>query len=175
MSEALARIFALQQREINEIERQRQLARAQHEREIAAFQNSGLPEIFRTLADVPVRNDVRQRIYKSTFGDLAWDHCNPRKVPRAKELLCVSLGGSSGASPRWWCQESRDTGRVKYCYNDGVSSRTTSEFDTCDGTWLATFLEYAAKACDPEAIAQKMSATAADTPGETPRRRLQPV
>lgn len=170
MSEALAQIFAAQQREINEQERRRQLARAQQEREILAFQNSGLPDIFRAIAAVLVREDVRQRIYKTKFEETTWDHC---KSPRAKDMTFVSPNGSSGSGPRWWCVESPDSGRIKYIYNNGVSYKNDEVFDQPEGPWLNAFIEYAARVCDPDAIAQKMAET--PTSAEQPRRRLQPV
>ena len=173
MSEALARIFAIQQREINEQERRRQLERAKHMREVAAFQNSGLPDILRTLADVPCRKDVQQRIYKNNFSDTTWDHC---KSPGAKDITCMNLYGG-GSGPRWLCVESPDSGRMRYIYNSGVSVRTDEAFDRPDGPWLDAFLEYAARACDPEAVAQKMAATppAPTTDAQPARRRLQAV
>ena len=107
MSDALARVFALQQREINEQERQRQIALAQREREINAFMNSGLPAIYIEFSDVPLKEEAQRRTYKKMFAECTWAHCDPR-VKRVSEMSFLAVGGN-GSGPRWWCKENNDS------------------------------------------------------------------
>lgn len=175
MSEALARIYALQQTEINEIERRKQIAAAKRRREIVAFQNSGLPALFRSLADVPLRADVRQRIFKQKFSELTWAHCNPTTTNNEKELSCTCLSGYSGSGPRWWCEASADTGEIRYGYQSGRTGSQIEMFSAPERGWLDEFIRFAASACDPAAIAQKIAEVQPEQPQPNPRRQLQPV
>jgi hypothetical protein len=177
MSETLARIFALQQREINENERHRQLALAKRTREITAFMNSGLPALFIECSAVPLSKDSQQRLYKKVFAECTWDHCDARKK-QVSEMSFSQLGGSSSSNPRWWCTEDKDSGRMLYMYS------ATGSYSNCEvrsneptGPWLDAFIEYIAKVCDPQAIADKLSESQANQARETHfnRRQLQPV
>lgn len=173
MNDAIARIYALQQRELNEKLRQQELNNARYRREVAAFQNSGLPTIFGLLANVPLRQEVKQRTYSTDFKSLSWSTQNPANSPNMKDVTLRDLRGNNG--PRWWCSESLDTGRMKYCYKGGTTGSQEERFDEPGGHWLAAFIEYAAAACDPDTIAQILSASAPEpTPAPT-RRQIQPV
>lgn len=176
MSEALAKIFALQQREINDNERARQAFIAQNEREISAFMNSGLPAIFIECADVPLSHDAQQRHYKKTLGECTWPHQDTRKH-RVKEISMSSIGGN-GSGPRWWCKEDADSGRMVYCYNaTGSYSGATVWAHEPDERWIGPFIEYIAKMCDPQAVADKLSEAQANQAREAHfnRRQLQPL
>lgn len=168
MSEALARIYAMQQREINEIERHRQQQIAKRQRLIAAFNASGFISLFNEFRNVPLRTEVRQRAYKSNVGELTYQSSmTPDKL---SDMSFVSISGNSNG-PRWWCEET-DTGRIRYCHADGSIRCTADTFDTPHGPWLDSFVEYLAKATDPTTIAEKLSA--ASTPQQS-RRQLQPI
>jgi hypothetical protein len=173
MNDAIARIYALQQRELNEKIRQQELDNARHRREIAAFQNSGLPTIFGLLVDVPLRQEVQTKTRGNDFKSLCWSHKNPANSPNMKDISLRELRGNNG--PQWRCAESLDTGRMKYCYRSGTCGSQEEYFDEPGGHWLTAFIEYAAAACDPDTIAQILSAS---TPEPTPaptRRQIQPV
>lgn len=177
MSEALARIFALQQREINENERQRQLAAAKRTREITAFMNSGLPALFIECSAVPLSKDSQQRLYKKVFAECTYDHCDTRKRQVA-EMSFYQIGGGNGSGPRWWCAEDRDSGRMLYLYSpNGSYSVGEVRASEPTGPWLDAFIEYIAKVCDPQAIADKLSESQANQAVEARfnRRQLQPV
>jgi hypothetical protein len=177
MSEALARIFALQQREINENERARQALIAQNEREVRAFMDSGLPAIFIECADVPLSHNAQQRHYKKTLGECAWAHHDPRKT-RMKEISLPCIGGGTGSGPRWWCKEDADSGRMVYCYNaTGSYSGATVWEKEPNERWVGPFIEYIAKMCDPQAIADKLSESQANQARENHfnRRQIQRV
>lgn len=177
MSEALARIFALQQREINEQERQLQLMNAKHAREVHAFMTSGLPEIFTECADLPLSKSAVGRLYKKTLGQCTWDHCDPRKN-QIREMVFSSLGGS-GSGPRWRCYESADSGRVLYTYSPIGSTSAETTTNEPAGEWLDAFIEYVAKLCDPQAVADKLSESQANRAREEyfnrAGRKMQPV
>ena len=175
MSEALSRIFALQQRELNEKERHRQREIAKQQRIIAAFQASGLLDIFDEFRNVPLRPDVRARIYKSNIGELCWQ--NGIERTRQHDLSFMALHGTS-SGPRWWCEESRDTGRIRYGYRSGRSGVNDEFFDTPDGLWTDQLIEYMAAAADTDTIAQKiqsMERTERNTAAPVGRRQMQPV
>jgi hypothetical protein len=173
MNDAIARIYALQQRELNEKRRQQEMAQAKHRRELAAFQNSGFPTVFRLLASVPLRPEVQQRIHCPDFQSLGWSHQNPANNPNMKDVSLRDLHGNSG--PRWWCHESLDSGRMQYCYRSGSTGSRDECFETPDGDWLNAFIEYAARACDPDIIAQILSTSAQEPTPAPVRRQIQPV
>lgn len=171
MNAALTQIYALQQRELNEKERQRQLAAAKNHRQIAAFSASGLIDIFEELRDVPLRSDVRQRVYKSKVAELCYHDSSPRDKTNSLSFAPVN-GASSG--PRWWCEENADSGKMWYCYSSGMSRDSGTSFETPQGVWLDRFVEYMAQAADPAVIAARVqSAGSATSP--TTRRQVQPV
>lgn len=169
MSEALARIYAMQQREINQIERHRQQQIAKRQRLIAAFNASGLISLFNEFRNIPLRIEVRQRVYKSTVNELTYQSSMP--TDQLFDMSFVSISGCSNG-PRWWCEET-DTGRIRYCYTNGTTASRAEMFDTPQGSWLDSFVEYLAKATDPAMIAERMAETPALEP--PPRRQLQPI
>lgn len=168
MNDALAQIFALQQKEIKEQEQRRQRAAQIHDREVCAFQDSGLPDIVRALVAVPLRAEVRARIHLNKFGDITYQY---EKRPRAKEITLMNLHGT-GSGPQWWCSVSPDSDNINYNYNDG---RHTSVRSSPDNGWLSAFLTFAAQACDPSAIAQKTTEALPNPTVAAQRRRVQPV
>jgi hypothetical protein len=178
MIEALAQIFALQQRELNEQERHRQRAKAKREREIAAFINSGLPALFTECAQIPLRQNVQQKLYKKVFCQCTYDHCDPRSRQTAEmSFSALSIGGHG---PRWWCGESEDSSRMRYLYSDtGSYSKVTMNETAPNGRWLDAFIEYVAQMCDPQAIADKLSEAQANAAIEERfsrnRRRLEAI
>lgn len=151
---ALNKVYELQQKELAAKSAAEKAANAKHQREVAAFQNSGLPEIFRQFADIPLRTEIRQRIYLSDFKALAYSSPHPGNNPRMKDVTLRCLYGNNG--PRWWCVESPDTQRIKYAYSSGRAGSGTNCFDAPSGEWLDAFIEYAAKACDPAAVADAL-------------------
>lgn len=175
MSAALTQIYALQQRELNEQERRRQQQIAKSQRQIAAFSASGLIDIFEELRDVPLRNEVRQRIYKAKVSELCYHGGNDVRN-KTNSLSFVSVNGSSG-SPRWWCEESADSGKMWYCYNSGMSRDQDKSFETPQGVWLDRFIEYMAQAADPTVIAARVQLKphAGDDALPAPRRQLQAI
>lgn len=173
MSAALTQIYALQQRELNEKERQRQRHLAKSQRQIAAFSASGLVDIFEELRDVPLRNDVRQRVYKSKIADLCYHAGDTRD--KTSSLSFVPVNGMS-SGPRWWCEENADSGKMWYRYSSGMSGDHGTDFETPQGIWLNRFIEYIAHAADPAAIETKVQLVPAVISGDNaPRRQLQPV
>jgi hypothetical protein len=173
MSEALAKIYALQQREINDNERARQALIAKNQREINAFMTSGLPAIFIECAGVPLSSDSQQRHYKKTLGECAWVHQDPRHK-RIKEIALPAIGGAGGSGPRWWCQEDADSSRMVYCYNaTGSYSGATVWEKEPNERWVGPFIEYIAKMCDPQAIADKLSESHDSQTRETHSNRRQ--
>lgn len=168
MSETLARIYAIQQREINQIKRHQQQQIAKRQRLIAAFNASGLVSLFNEFRNIPLRPEVRQRVYKNTVSELTYQSSTP--VDKLSDMSFVSVSGCSNG-PRWWCEET-DTGRIRYCYTSGTTGSTTETFDTPQGLWFDTFVEYLARATDPTAIAERLSAAPA---AQQPRRQLQPI
>lgn len=168
MSNALTKIYALQQRELNEQERRRQQQIAKQQRVAAAFNTSGLPDIFVEFRDVPLRSNVQQRVYKRTIAELCYDSSTPPN--NRYSLSFASINGSSNGR-RWYCEENPDTGDMRYCYNDGLQIKIYSQ---PQGAWLDHFIEYMAAAADPTIIANRIqTATPASAP--SPRRQLQPV
>lgn len=168
MSTALTRIYALQQRELNEKERQRQQEIAKARRIASAFNTSGIIDIFEELRDVPLRNEVRQRVYKSKIEELCWQANLPRE--KLNDLSFMAVNGCS-SGPRWWCQESADTQKMQYGYRSGFTCDPGTFFDTPSGEWLDRFIEYLAAAAEPAVIANRMATI--ETP--TGRRQMQPL
>jgi hypothetical protein len=160
MSEALARIFALQQREINEQERRRRLLEAQRDRERAAFMVSGIPDIFAECANLPLKPEAQARLYKQTFAQCTYDHCDTRKRQVA-EVSFTAVGGH-GSGPRWACAEDRDSGRMRYLYspNNSLSAEVVAAEPT--GPWIDAFIAYVASVCDAKAVADKLSESQAN-------------
>lgn len=169
MSNALAKIYALQQRELNEKERQKQQRIAKHQRLIAAFSASGFLDIFNEFRNVPLRSEVRQRVYKQTVGELTY-HAGTAANPLHSMSFMPITGMSSG--PRWWCEET-DTGKIIYGYTSG---RTTGVefFDSPGGLWLDSFIEYLAAAADAGVITN-MIQTSTPAAALSTRRQLQPI
>lgn len=169
MNDALARVFALQQRELNEKERQRQQQIAKRQRLIAAFNASGIINIFETFRNVPLRDNVRGLTYKKNIGELTYSADRP-----ASSLSDMSFAAVNGqtSGPRWWCEET-DTGRMKYGYSSGRAGDRGEFFDTPQGLWLDAFVEYIAAAADPITVAEKLSETQANV--QPARRQLQPI
>lgn len=172
MSNALARVYALQQRELNARERQRQQQIAKKQRLIAAFNASGLLTVFEEFRNLPLRAEVRQRVYKTTVGSLTWHESVP--ADQLDSMSFNSINGSS-YSPRWWCEEDPDSGNMRYGYSSGMSSQHDAFFPTPQGEWLDRFIEYMAAAADPEAIARKMQQEAETAQAPPARRQVQPV
>lgn len=172
MSEALARVYALQQRELNAKERERQRQIAKHQRIVAAFNASGFLDIFNEFRRFPVRPEVRSRVYKQRVGELTW-HEN-MQPDQTHSMSFMSINGQSNG-PRWWCEENADSGNMKYGYSSGRSGDRGEFFDTPRGLWLDAFIEYMAYAADPEAVANQMPNNVAPELPATPRRQVQPV
>lgn len=173
MNDALARIYALQQREINDKERQRQQQIAKQQRLIAAFNATGILAVFNEFRNLPLRPEVRQRVYKATVKELAWQADMPDN--RLHDMSFVAVNGSSNG-PRWWCEESAETGQIRYLYTSGASYDKGTAFHTPQGEWLDRFIQYLAAAADTNAISEKLrnsDPTTVDTP--QPRRQLQPI
>lgn len=169
MSEALTKIYALQQRELNEKERQRQQQIAKHQRVVAAFNTSGLPEIFAELRDVPLRPDVRQRVYRQTVAELTYDSSTP---PNNRHSMTFAAINGSSSGRRWYCEEDPDSGHMRYIYYDGLQTKL---YVQPQGPWLDQFIEYLAAAADPSVIANRIETSAAAKVIGNSRRQLQPV
>lgn len=168
MSDALTKIYALQQRELNEKERRRQQQIARQQRVAAAFNTSGLPDIFAEFRAVPLRPDVRQRVYKQTVAELTYDGDTPPNNRHSMSFVAIN-GGSHGR--RWYCEEDHDSGNMRYCYYDAVQTKVYSQ---PQGPWLEHFIEYIAAAADASVIENRIrTATQASAPAT--RRQLQPV
>jgi hypothetical protein len=179
MSDALTQIYAMQQQERNEQERARLAAQAKRNREGAAFRTSGIPALYMEFAAVPLRSDVQSRTYKKTVAEMTWQHCDPR-VPANANIreMTFSSHYSGDNNPRWWCEEIADSGRMIYFYAQNGNTSARVYYNEPNGPWLAAFVEYLAKICDPDAIAEKMRTRQApenlDNPSGT-RRQLQPL
>ena len=169
MSETLTKIYALQQRELNEKERQRQQQLAKHQRVVAAFNTSGLPDIFAELRGVPLRPDVQQRVYKQTVAELTYDGDTPPNNRHSMSFVAIN-GGSHGR--RWYCEEDHDSGNMRYCYYDGRWTKVSSQ---PQGPWLDQFIEYLAAAADPSVIANRIETSATAKVIGNSRRILQSV
>lgn len=172
MNNALTRVYAMQQRELNAKERQRQQDIAKRQRLIAAFNASGLLNIFNEFRATPVRADIRRSIYKQRVGELTWQETTP--ADQLSSMNFVSINGQS-SGPRWWCEESRETGTTRYMYSSGRSGDHGTAYDTPNGPWLDMFIEYLAAAADPDEIAQKMHAENDSNIPASTRRQMQPV
>lgn len=172
MSEVLTKIYALQQRELNEKERQRQQQAAKHQRIVSAFNASGLPAIFNEFRDMPTRGDLQQRIYKRKISELTWNA--DMRADQLSSMSFMSINGQS-SGPRWWCEEDRDSGNMRYCYSSGATGDRGTVFHTPQGAWLDRFIEYLAAAADPEAVADKLPNDIAPEQNSSGRRRLQSI
>jgi hypothetical protein len=166
--EALSKIFALQQEEQRKNEAAAKAARERVDRERRALAESKVMEILRLLRDVPLKKDYAG-CYGSNHDFESMVQYYRKEVfdGRANELI---MKMSSGAAARWRCYECRDSGRMIYEHRTGdlVISNDVREFTD-------TFIAFAARYLDPQAIANKMGQTpvAADiTPPQT-RRILQ--
>lgn len=168
MNDAIARVYALQQRELNEKERQRQQQLAKSQRIVSAFNTSGLPAIFNQFRELPLRTDVRQRVYKQTVGELTWNANTPANQLYTMSFVAIN-GSTSG--PRWWCEENADSGYMRYGYSSGMTGDRGTFFDRPQGEWLDRFVEYLAAATDPAVVAEKLS----ESQSHSTRRQLQPV
>lgn len=179
MSDALTQIYAMQQHERNEKERAQLAAQAKRAREAAAFRTSGVPALYMEFADVPLRADVQSRTFKKTVAQMTWQHCDPR-VPANANIREMSFSSHYGgdSAPRWWCEESADSNRMIYFHAPNGNTATRAYYYEPNGPWLAAFVEYLAKVCDPDAIAEKMRTRQTpenlDNPSGT-RRQLQPL
>lgn len=167
MNDALARVFALQQRELNEKERQRQRQIAKRQRLIAAFNASGIINVFETFRNMPLRTEVQRLTYKKNVGELTYSADRPA-ASLSDMSFCSISGCTSG--PRWWCEET-DTGRMQYGYTSGRTGDRGQFFDTPQDLWLNMFVEYLAAAADPDVVAEKLS----ESQNSPPRRQLQPI
>jgi hypothetical protein len=163
MSNALAKIYNRQQEAIAVKTQKEQAARDKQQREITAFQNSGIPALFIELADVPLVDNRACR----TLGDRVYSYGDPRRNSRSRELAL-----HSGSGQRWWCEESPDSGLMRYAYGDNGG---TNYYSTAEGPWFDSFLEYVARVCAPAAIAQLHGAPAAVPPAKSGKRKLQPI
>lgn len=179
MSDALTQIYALQQRQLSEQERARLAARAKRDREVAAFRTSGIPALYMDFADIPLRDDVKARTYKKTVAQMTWQHCDPRQRTNtqiSEMTFASSHGGDS--SPQWGCREDADSGRMIYFHAPTGNYANRDYYYEATGPWLDAFVEYLAKICDPNAIAEKLRARQPeenlDNPSGT-RRQLQPL
>ena len=152
------------------------MALAKREREITAFMNSGLPALYTEFADVPLKADAQGRLYKKTFAECTWQHCDPRSK-RVSEMSMTAPGSISGHAPRWWCKEDPDSGRMFYYYSEIGSYASFTVFERePSGKWLDAFIEYVAKLCDPVVVARRMSeAQEQSTQDRINRRQLQPL
>lgn len=167
MTDALAKIYNQQQAEIAEKNRQQQLAREKHQREVHAFQTSGIPALFIELADVPNRPEIK---FRKTFGEMTYTHYDPRTNKNRHEISVINENGNYAG--RWWCAESPDTGRMKYCHEHN-NQRLDS--NTPEGPWLDAFIEFAARVCDPAAIAELHGKPQAPAGAKVGKRKLQPI
>ena len=173
MSNALAQIYALQQRELNEKTRREQQQAAKHQRLISAFNASGLTDIFNEFRTLPLRAEVRRLTYKQTVNDLTY-HANQPLATLCSMGFAPINGGDRG--PRWWCEET-DTGRIRYGYSRGAYKSAEEFFDAPQGLWLDSFIEYIAAAADTNAVVARVQQAPQPAPGATApsRRQIQVV
>lgn len=153
MSDPLIQIYEIQQSKIAEANRRTEAARARRQRTINAFRNSGLPAMFIEFADVPLAADVAKRTFLKKYGELCWAPYDPRATNTNEISLRKPCG--SDRSARWWCAEN-DMGHMTYYFNNGESYGRDTHCDQPEGEWLNFFIQHAAEACDPAAIAEMM-------------------
>lgn len=173
MSEALAKVFALQQHEINRKLQAQLQAQAKEERERAAFMASPVCRMIIEFAELPVKPGIVS--YKTEEGpDLfkhtMWDY--NRVVAGKRNSVELRVGPND--SVHFSCQENRDSGRMLYIVKRGglMYERTTP-----DTEFTTFFVEYAAKVLVPNAVEAAMAPAAEETPGanNNSRRRMQAV
>lgn len=171
MRDALNRVYVLQQRELNEKERQRQQQIAKRQRLLAAFNASGFIDIYNEFQSIPTRMEVRQRVYKSTVGELSYNYSMP-----TNQWHSVSFASINGCSngPRWWCEENLANGNMRYGYSSGAVGCHQEFFTTPTGEWLNSFVDYLAAAADPDEVAKKVQSSS-NNPATTVKRQLQTV
>lgn len=172
MNNALARVYALQQRELNDQERARQQQIAKLQRLIAAFNAAGLLTIFNEFRSLPVRDDVRRRIYRSEVSQLSWH--SDRPADQTHSMSFVAINGFNNG-PRWWCEEDADSGAMRYGYSSGASGDRGTLFSTPQGEWLDHFIAYIAAAADQNAVLAKIQSAGAEPAAPPNRRQLQPI
>lgn len=173
MSDALAKVFAIQQREINRKMQAQMQADARAARECAAFSSSPVCQMIREFADLSVKPDAVSYIPngdRPLFKHTMWDH--DRVVAGKRNSVELRVGPNE--SIRFSCQENRDSGRMMYLVKSGG---LTYERATPDTEFTTLFVEYAAKVLVPNAVEAAMAPAAEETPSGSSgsRRRLQAV
>lgn len=166
--DAIAKIFALQQEEKRKNEEAARKNRERQERERRALATSPVVEILRVLADVPLKKELSVQFgANQTFASLIQYYRAEVFAGRVNELI---MRMSSGSTARWLCRECRDSGRMIYEYRAGDTVLVNDY--TPDKGFVDTFITFAAKCLDPQAIADKLGQTPVTPPAANQGRRI---
>ena len=170
MSDALARVFALQQHEINR-KRQAQLQHeAKEERERQALISTSAFRMLQELAELQLKRGVD--VYNPTNGPAKFKHllgyeCEAVLAGKRKEFRLRD--GSSSNEIRFYTRE-RESGVIDYCVKNGV----LYEEHKPDNYFITILLEFAARVIDPAEVEKALTA-APQISADNSRRRLQAV
>lgn len=166
MSNALDRVFALQEAKRKENEEAARKIRERKQREVAAFNTSPVMQMFREFMLLPVKRGFA---------------CNPRQFQQllaysnrddtlAGKLSELVMRMSSGSTIKWSCYEDRDSGRMLYIHHKG--DLMLCHDDTPDKAFTDTFLQFAADVLDPDAVTQNRGGPESAQPKQPQQRRI---
>lgn len=166
--DAIAKIFALQQEEKRKNEEAARKNRERQERERRALAESPVVEILRALRDVPIKKELAGYYgANQKFITLIQFY---REEVFAGKINELTMKMYSGSTARWSCRECRDSGRMIYEYRTGDTVLVNDY--TPDKGFVDTFITFAAKCLDPQAIADKMGQMPVTQPAVNQGRRI---
>lgn len=171
MSDALARVFAIQQREINSKLQAQLQAQAREERERAAFMSSPVCRMIIEFAELPVKSGAVAYMHEpgpELFKHTMWNYNNLV----AGRLNSIELRVRSNESVHFSCRENRDSGNMTYIAKVGG---LTYERTTPDTDFTTLFINYAASVLKPNEVEKAMATAAETTNNNNSRRKLQAV
>jgi hypothetical protein len=166
--EAIAKIFALQQEEQRKNEEAARKNRERADRERRALADSPVMEILRALQDVPLKKELAGCYgANQKFTTLIQYYRDELFAGKVNELMMKMY---SGATARWTCRECRDSGRMMYEHRTGDLVLVNEHRP--DKGFVETFIGFAARCLDPQAIADKLGQTPATQPAANQGRRI---
>ena len=168
MSEALSKIYALQQREINKREQQRLAVQAKADREIQAFIMSPVYQTFMEVQDIKLlgrNNSLRHAV-------INYDNVIAGKTNG------ISIASSTADIARWRCEESLETHVMRYFAPDSNQYGPNTD---AHGEFFNSFVTFISRVLDPAHVAAALEKTRATPPAAQPaepaatRRKIQTV
>lgn len=148
MSNALDRVFEIQEAKRKENEAAARKIRERTQREVAAFNSSPVMRMFREFMSLPVKPGFACNPNRF-LQLLAYSNRDDTIAGKLSELV---MRMHSGSTIKWSCYEDRDSGKMLYIHHKG--DLVLCRDYTPDKAFTDTFLQYAADALDPNAVTQ---------------------